>query len=385
MIEISQNINPITITKRGEVLVYSETIKSKSKTYKLTIERSMTNNMYSLTSIAELLKIELKTLSNYIITQRFNFCIHCYDHSYKIPQYVYLIDFGDFIKIGRTFDINRRYPPKDLKDNLKRLVFVNDVVSTEKDLKVSFKNKFKKYSEDSDERFIITNMRSALKLFDDTVSKHNIKEIENTHIRHYDHDETYGSGYFVSPLACSLLISMYYELDYDICISFINNVEKLYNRIDKNDFIATFKEENMLFQYWKYYGYTIIVNINKEEVNISRLWKSIIKTDHDNIKGDTRLSKFLQRINIQNFMKENKIELHKRHYNDRPLLNGKYGSLLFVHIILYELNSKYAQRVAKMLTDMIFKRKIEIRNISGGTMNKNYILELFDKYSINFL
>lgn len=41
-------------------------------------------------------------------------------------------------------------------------------------------------------------------------------------------------------------------------------------------------------------------------------------------------------------------------------MNGKCGPIMFVHIILYELNSKYAFRVSKLLTDMILKRKIEI-------------------------
>lgn len=44
----------------------------------------------------------------------------------------------------------------------------------------------------------------------------------------------------MTPIACSILISMFCKIDYSICNNFINTVENIYKDIDKNDFIATF-------------------------------------------------------------------------------------------------------------------------------------------------
>ena len=54
-------------------------------------------------------------------------------------QYIYYIRFKKYIKIGRTYDLKKRYAPKFLKDNVLRVVSVNDVEEAEKAIKNSFK------------------------------------------------------------------------------------------------------------------------------------------------------------------------------------------------------------------------------------------------------
>lgn len=387
MIEISQNINPIQISEHGEVIKYKQKVIDNSNEYELEVERSINNDMYSLSSISKLLHIELSILNNFINSQRFNFILSCFDSSYKIPQFVYFIVFDGFVKIGRTFDLKQRYNPSQLNENVKRIIFVKNVNIVEKELKETFKKKFQKFYISSDERFIIPNkkIKSALKVFDNAVNSYNIRKIENKHIKQYHHDKTYGSGYFVSPIVCSILISIYCNIDFKLCKNFINTIEHFYNRINKNDFIATFKECRNNFQYWKYNGYVIIVNITNNTVNISRLWKTIIQTDYKKKLNNMKLWKFLQKTTIQRLIKSHELRFESIKYKNKPLLNGKWGSLIFVHIILYELNAKYMIKVAKMLTEMIFNRKIEIDNyksIKGGNIinNKNILDILAENY-----
>ena len=344
----------------------------------------MTNGKYSLSSIAKLTKSNLSIIINFIISQRFNYCIHCYDSTYTIPQFVYFIIFSDYIKIGRTFDLSQRYSPSELKDNVKRIVFVNNVVDCEKEIKDKFKKKYKYFNDGSIERFKINHseINSALLKFDKIVRKYSVKNIENKHIKYYNEDKYYGTGYFVSPLACSMLISMFCKIDYSICVNFINAVENIYRHIDKNDFIATFTINKQNYQYWKYYGYIIIVNLDTEEVNISRLWNSIMNTDKEKITKKPQLNKFLKTRQPQLLLQNHNIKLNEFHYNKKPLLNGKWGPLIFVHLILFYLNSKYMLEISQMLTNMIFQRRIDIRNdngMTGGNKKQNMIIDMIAK------
>lgn len=133
--------------------------------------------------------LNVRSISNFTITQRFNYILSCFDTSFNVPNAVYFIIFDGFVKIGRTFDLKQRYSPGELKDNVKRMVFVTDVIRTEKELKDEFSKKYKYYSEKSKERFIIKDIQRALELFDNIVKKHKTKEIKNNHVRYINSDE----------------------------------------------------------------------------------------------------------------------------------------------------------------------------------------------------
>ena len=329
----------------------------------------MNENLYSLSSITELCHCDINLLVNFICSQRFNFILHCYDPYFKIPEFVYFIVFPDFVKIGRTFDLRQRYLPSELKDSVKRIVFVSDIATTEKELKTKFSKKFELFSEKSLERFKIKDIPRAIALFDEIVKNHKTKEVENRHIKVFDKDPICGTGYFVSPIAASILISSFCNYDLNLCISFIETVEKFCDRINKNDFIANFTEKKQSFFYWKFHGYIIIVNSSTEEVNISRFWKSVTSSATNEKIKDLKLWKFLQMKSIQDLIKINKIQIHSETYNSKPLMNGKWAPLMFIHIILYELNSKYMLRISRMLTKMILEREIEIDSMEGGSIN----------------
>ena len=247
-----------------------------------------------------ILNKDFKTIVSFMCSQRFNFILHCYDHTFQIPEFVYFIVFPDFVKIGRTFDLNQRYSPSELKDSVKRIVFVSDIEATEKELKTKFSERYEKFSEKSSERFKINvrHRKKALSLFDSIVEKHNIQKIENKHVRYFHMHQIFGSEYYVSSLVCSILISVFCERDFYECSENMKLIEKISGRIDRNDFIAVVKENGRILQYWKYFGYIIIIDMSSNQVNISRFWKSILKTD--NVKD--KLSVFLNSAKIKRIL-----------------------------------------------------------------------------------
>lgn len=109
-----------------------------------------------------------------------------------------------------------------------------------------------------------------------------------------------------------------------------------------------------------------------------------MKTDKDIISKKLQLNKFLESRQLKLLLENHNIELTKIHYNEKTLLNGKWGPLIFVHLILFYLNSKYMLEVSQMLINMIFQRRIDIRNdkesndngISGSNKNKNIIIDM---------
>ena len=388
-IEITQDIHKIGITQNGEIITYS--LKFLGRTVELT--KSLVNHKYTLESISKLLSVSINELIPFLNSQRFNYMLHCYDSSYEIPQFVYFITFPEFVKIGRTFDLKRRYSPSELKDNVKRIEFVCNVTSAEKELKDEFAKRFEKFSTRSPERFEIpeNKINSALKLFDGIIEKYKQKEIKNKeeYIEKFIMDKQFGSGYFVSDVVCSILISAFSRIDYSSCLNVIRTIETSFRKLDKNDFVSVFEEERNLFQYWKYYGYIIILNMTTKEVNISRFWKSILKTD--NLKIKTSLYHYIHQDNIQNFLKKYDMKISKTTYKKRPLINGKWAPVVFVHLILHYLNARYMLEVSNMLTEMIFQRKLTIKNsmteqvqrpMTGGSKMNLIIPLLRESYSL---
>ena len=254
-----------------------------------------------------------------------------------------------------------------MKDNVLRVVSVNDVEEAEKAIKNAFKKKYRLYSKKSKERFLISDIEGSLKIFDATIERFKTKDVSNEHVKQYDLDSTYGTGILISPLAAILIISMFSDRDYNTATSLIRTVEAAYGRINKDDFIAITKIDSDTFQYWKYYGYVIIINLTKSTVNISRLWRSICKTEKISIRN-IRITDFLDSAPIQRVIKRGKITIEDIGYRKEPLMNGKWAPIIFIHLILHYLNAEYLLDVSNMLIKMIFDRTIQIKtsSMSGG-------------------
>lgn len=366
--EEQQNIKELNITKRGEVIIY--------KWNGHCIEKSIELGMISCESILEILNIQKATLIKFLSSQRFNFCLHLLNPSYTIPSYVYFIVIDGYVKIGRTYSIDARYSLMKIKDGLKRLVYVNNDKAAEKALKNAFGEVYERRP-GHQEFFIVEYLRKALSLFDTIVSRFAINvNTPNEHVKTFVKHITYGTNTFISNDAFKVVVSAFADKSIESCCRLIARIDTIYNKVDKNNFIAVFKDGDETYQYWRFYGYIIIVNNNLKLVNISRLWKTIAKVN--NYHGRMGLRDFLASDRIKTLREHS--EIITRTYQKRPLLNGKWAPLIFVHLILYYLNPKYMSEVAKMMTDMIFERHIDMRTgrIIGGMIESKIMRMIKD-------
>lgn len=358
--EEQQKIKGLEISEHGEVIKYRYEGKE--------LEKSIPLNKFSATSIIRFLEITRKDFYNFVKSTRFDYCLHLIDPSYKIPNFVYLIILKGKLKIGRTHDIDKRYHIRDLKDNLKRLVFVgNNVEDAENELKEKFSNLFTQV-DDHLEFFKEFDLQQALRTFDAIVEKYEIPIPNNKQIDDKTNDKNYGRDVFLTDKATRVVLSAFSDMDDDEIGRILLSVSSIYDKVNQDDFIAVYKHDNDEFYYWKYHGYVILVNMTNETVNISRLWKTA--ADVENYHGSITLSKFLKSKRITSMFPPESITHIK--YIPKPLMNGRWGSILFVHFVLYQLSSKYTANVAIMVTRMIFERKFDIRTgemdrrIAGG-------------------
>ena len=97
--EHEQGINEITFTKNGEMYIYEHG--------GLKLEKSNNNGYYTLESVANVIGKPYISILRFINTNRFSWCISCYDPSFEMWQYIYYIRFKKYIKIGRTYDLKK--------------------------------------------------------------------------------------------------------------------------------------------------------------------------------------------------------------------------------------------------------------------------------------
>ena len=128
-----QQIPILTIYKDGLLLNYN------IGNYRLS--KNITNNLYTFDSISKLYdKKTIELIKKFLISQRFNYILHCFDNTIDIPQYIYFIKFADGVKVGRTFDLKQRYQPSTIYNMAVRIVEVNKVDKCEKEIKDKFKD-----------------------------------------------------------------------------------------------------------------------------------------------------------------------------------------------------------------------------------------------------
>ena len=363
--ESQQGINKITVTNNGEMFEYNVN--------GIILKKSIEEDFYTLSSIASLIGVSEKSLESFINSGRFRFCIRNHDPSFELSQYVYFIEYDGFVKIGMTVNMDRRYPLKDVRDKVKRVVPVRIVNNVESKLKKEFAKKFRYYSSNSKERFIVDNIREGLKLFDDTVKPYLIKEIQNPHVKTFDKHKLYGNCVLISPLAASILITIFSERDYRAAKSIIDTVEAAYRRINTNDFIAIVQIRGLNIQYWKYHGYVIIINRNNNTVNISRLWKTVSNTIRKPGQRKIKINEFESSAPIRRVLRDTSATIVDRKYPEMPLLNGKWAPLFFIHLVIQYLSVKYNINTSVLISGLILDRILDISptSISGGALTND--------------
>lgn len=384
--EKQQNINKMFISEEGEIIKY--------KIDNFEIIKNITNGYYELNSICKLCNKDITYLTHFIKSQRFNFIIHCYDNNFDIHEYVYFIKFNDGIKIGRTFNINKRYEPIIVKNMLLDIIPIrsSEIEKCEKELITMFSSKYERSK--GREKFDIkeNEIKQALKTFKRIATKYSIstKKINNNNNTNISIDHINNKRvYYISPLVSSILLNIFGNRSFDDALLFIDVMEKTFNNISNEDYLALFQENKERFFYWKYHGYTVVVNLDRKLFNASRLWNTIINSEHYKHKNKD-FKEFLKSDFVKNMIKENNenkpITLT---YKNKPLLNGRYMPLYFVHFILHELDTKYAYKVAKMMTESLFEKAknkaindneiIDAITLHGGNneyeFNEMYLME----------
>ena len=141
--------------------------------------------------------------------------------------------------------------------------------------------------------------------------------------------------------------------------------EVAYNKVDKVNYVAVVEVERHIINYWSYKGYIIITDVNAKLVNISRLWNSICDTE---LGYQMNINRFLRTAPVTKLVKAKKITFETKDRKRMPLLSGRWGPLIMVHMMLYYLNANYAFEVSEMLTDLIFANRLDPRTgkMDGG-------------------
>lgn len=384
--EEQQNIPELTINENGELLTYT------LNNMKLT--KHIANGMYTLESVANLLSnTTQRTIAVFLSSLRFRYILRSYDVKYSNNQFVYYIQHENYIKIGKTFDIKQRYQPKEIQDKVKRLIFVNRVSQCEQELIKTFSERYKRHR--GREAFAITStakITESLKLFDSIVKKYKtkMKRKDINHVQKYKYDKTFGTGYYISPLTASIILNVYGSRDYRECRIFIDTIEGMDRNFNKSDYISTFTESGEAFFYWKYHGYVVIVNMDRNLINASRLWNTILKAQGKYTKKN-QFKRYLDAPRTKAIIKHNpEAQPKKLHYTARPLLNGRYMPIVFAHFILDRLDAKYSYEVAKMMTETLYDKarteaRKQITSSTSGNMSGGNILQIKKLNTINKL
>lgn len=371
MIERQQNIPQLMISKHGELIHYSLD--------GITLNKSVDTKFYTLTSIAKSCKVPKKALESFVQTQKFQACAKCFINDFKMSESVYLIDYGNHIvKIGRTFNINGRYPPSVINNLLVSVVPVSNMDECEHKLIAKFKSKFKLHQ--GNEFFKVPNVEDAVRMFNSIAEKYKVEDSnDNKYIKHYIKDKRFGTCIMIHPKLVPILLSLYsIYTDYNQIINTFELIERETGKVNINDFASTFEESESRFYYWKFNGYTVIVDIKNDQINASRLWNSICESQ--NITPKPKLSVFLKSKFMSNVMKLHpEIKIESRSFRDKPLLNGKYLPSYFAHFIVHQLDAKYAVEVAKRMTNIFFKQASS-KPINGGSSIPKSIVNAYRKF-----
>lgn len=199
------------------------------------------------------------------------------------------------------------------------------------------------------------NIRLALQIFDKVVEKYKSdKEVKNDYIKIYNNDLNFGNSVYISSKVVPIIISAFTERSLENATHDIVITENAAKTINKNDYLSLVEEEGNEFIYWGFRKTIIIINQTTQEVNLSRLWKTTLKNSNRN--KSAKLAKFLNTKIISGMIKKYpELKPVKRTFKNKPLLNGKYASLVYIHYVYSYLDIDYAYEVGKYVTGTFIK------------------------------
>ena len=348
---ISLSLNEIKIEKLADMdYIFVPSIEnsfSKSLTRKVTVHQFMLSYLF----YSELCLIDPS--------------IHKYGNVYMLYNKK-----DKIIKIGKTYDITKRYDKEKLEE-LVSCIPVNNQSTVESILLKEFKKEHI-LVDGTKESFYCLNFDKDLRLFKSLTNEHKVKlDIDKSeHIHSFYRNGKY-KGRWCSIDVFKILINQFIEQP-SIKRKYLNLIESIHKFID-NDSYVYIEHNNMLKTdcvYWKFHKYTVIQNLSDGYVNGSRLWNSIKKVE--NIKKGRSLKNFLDSEYIQR--KKETFErlypgmpIYTENYKNKsqPQYNGIYVHNLFVHYIADYLNAEYGFLVSALVfkewSKMKDKRLAEIK------------------------
>ena len=300
------------------------------------IVRQVKDDFYQLDFISKYCEADLKTVGQFLNSQKFDFFLNLIDENHKVHDYVYLIKQPFGIKFGNVINIDQECFLNELNTDLKRFVFVSDSEECLQALKIGF-SKFKRIDVNEFEM----NLKTALQVFDKIVEPYKINEKnENDYMRYYKNDLAFNNSTYISSKIVPILFSAFTERSIKDSIEEVSKMEDIVKTIDKDDYISIIKEEGIEFIYWSFRNTVLIINKSTQEVNLSRLWKSALKCSSKN-----KPKKFSSLLNgkVVNKLIEKYPEFKpvRKAFKNRPILSGRYGPLLYIHYIYNYLRLNY--------------------------------------------
>ena len=342
------------------------------------------NDYYDLFSMDSL----INTISG-IIQRKFN--VQHYINSFGFYQQLTLIDqdierYGyvylrivdkenKICKIGRTFDINRRYNEED-RGNIILLYPVDNDNTVENKLIREFNKYFIKVS-GTRESFKYKGISTIKELFNNVCKNHIVKPdyMKSSHIQELKIEDRRHTALYVSLPVCEIIFNNYVKEPKHIR-KFNTMKGYIIDTLNKDVYISN--EYNKVLKtkciYWKFHKYTIIQNENDLYVNGSRLWNSIIRNDKLDVK--MKLSKFLSSKRIQEIKAQfEELYPNKKFYitnvvnQEQPYFSGTYVHYILIHFIISRLNAKYAIMVSELMYRQYynnFLKETKPKTMKGG-------------------
>ena len=363
---------------------------------KLVIEKDDESDFFTVSSLVKMIEkiINRKfNIKGFLQTYKFYLQLTLIDNEIDKYNFVYLriLDEENKIcKIGRTYNIKRRYTKREQED-LEFLIPVKDDEKVEALLIKAFKENFE-IVDKTNETFIYTSLKTVKSLFTSTCEPYKVKASyrDSKHIqsRYIDKKHRH-KALFVSLPVCEIVFNNY--VNDSKYIEKFNTMKKyIIDSIHKDVYISNEYNEMMKTKctYWKFHKYTIIQNDNDLYINGSRLWNSILK--QDNIKKNISFAKFLKLKSIQKIQNQfTKMYPNQKLYREnvtntkQPYYSGIYVHYILIHFIVSYLNADYALMVSELMYRQYYNTFLQ--KATGQTMKGGHVVLSLDEYNERYI
>lgn len=338
-------------------------------------------------------EIKYRTIEDFIHSYSFYKMLQAIDHDVKVHESVYLLmdKENKICKIGKSYNIKKRYDAAKLETDLVYVVHVEDMNVTEKKLIKKFKQIFGDPVK-GNEYFSYTNAEYVKKEFNETV-EHDRIVISNEddlpqHFIRFKSRNNKLRGLWVSISVAEVLFSYFLKNETKRTNAF--EFLKLVNIATNNDaYVYTVKNEatGSNCKYILFHKYQIIENENDRYVNGSCLYNSIRRADKTKIK----FRRFKEFLDSDRF--KHKIEQFKEVFPDlepwywsknekQKYLEGYYIHYVFVHFMIEDLDAKYAVHASILMYDIMTNRSLKYKIPTIIDQGLRYLAERLNEKTV---